>query len=184
MNKLIIGISGNNYGCGKGETTNVFKEHNFIELAYGDKVKEACSIISGLPLHYFYDANLKNKSFPQLGGSTIREFMQFIGEQGRAFCKTIWVDRLLETMRDKELRYGYFTFVISDVRYPNEVLDDMVLIYVEKEISDNNESRNHESESFSRYLKSKAKYVIENNGTISELQNKVLAIYEDIVRTM
>lgn len=66
MNKDLIGISGK-AGSGKNTVASLLQEidHSFEQKAFAAKLKEVCSILTGIPAHIFEDQEFKKETMPE-----------------------------------------------------------------------------------------------------------------------
>ena len=121
----------------------------------------------------------------------VRRFIQVLGtEAGRHILgRDVWVEALHQEMRrlkevsTARLRQGFSRFVITDVRFPNEGdyvrLDNKgFLVLVDNYRAEPNACGMHSSEAYVKLLSHD--YVIDNNGTISDLR-KIVARFVKVV---
>lgn len=173
--RLIIGLAGQ-IGSGKTTAAEQLYHIGFTRVRFAGPLKAMAKCI-GLNDQQV-DGELKETPCDILGGMTPRRFMQLIGtEFGRQMiCDDLWirawnaaVDRLPE----------HIPVVCDDVRFPNELaairnkggIAAFILRTKEKPIEGN-----HLSE-FS-ILPTDCQLVIDNNGTLAKLNDKLLLLVQ------
>jgi hypothetical protein len=195
---MIIGLVGF-IGSGKGTVGDILEQKGFVKDSFAKPLKDACSVIFGWPremLEGDTEVSRKWREEPDVYWSEKfgREFsprlaLQLMGtEAGRnVFHEDVWVISLLNRSKGKDV-------VVTDVRFQNEIkyIQDNggVVIRVkrgeEPEWYDLALDANrgfssaqmgmrdkgiHQSET--DWIGSEFDYVIENDGTITDLGNKV-----------
>ena len=186
MKTNLIGISGK-IGSGKdtvGKIIQIFNPEYQIKK-FADKLKERIALTWNIERQKLEDQDFKNTLVPQLR-ITWRQLMQLEGESMRRidlnyWCKALFNDyrRSLRNVKDistsgmrtSMLQADYPSWLITDVRYPNEVKAiedrDGIVIRVDRDVK----LVDHESETaLDNY---DFKYRIDNNGTIEQLVEKV-----------
>ena len=168
--------------CGKArhgkDTTalaikKAYKDKKVINLSYGSYIKEFAKNISD------WDGRDETKPrvlLQQLGTEVIRNKID----------KDFFIKRLCNDIR--VYSYYFDVITISDARFPDEIMtpkklfDNVITIKVVRSNFDTNltlEEQKHSTETaldeFNDY-----DYVIENNGTIDELDKKVLKIVKEV----
>lgn len=168
--------------CGKArhgkDTTalaikKAYKDKKVINLSYGSYIKEFAKNISD------WDGRDETKPrvlLQQLGTEVIRNNID----------KDFFIKRLCNDIR--VYSYYFDVITISDARFPDEIMtpkklfDNVITIKVVRSNFDTNltlEEQKHSTETaldgFNDY-----DYVIENNGTIDELDKKVLKIVKEV----
>lgn len=113
----------------------------------------------------------REKKLKNWGKWTVRKLLQFIGTElmRTHICKNIWVKSLIIRMK----KHPETNWIVTDVRFPNEMKflkkyykDNFIMLkVVRNNVKEINGIKNHESEAYDL----KADYVIENNGTLSDL---------------
>lgn len=177
---------------------------NWEIKSFAGKLKEAASIITGIPLEMWEETEFKN-SYNEVYKMTNREILQKIGEGLRHNVgESIWVNALFNDYEDfcfstytpyiketngiihakevdpqlENIQCNYSNWIITDVRMPNEVqaIKDRggILIKVDKETEYED---NHISETALDDYDG-WDYVIDNNGTLEELIDKVEELYD------
>lgn len=179
---MIVGITG--YARhGKNTIGDILvNKYNFIQLAFADKVKECALAINPIIFNYIGHNVHLDEYVTKLGWDEakqhveVRRLLQHIGtEMGRdIFGDNIWVNLVMNQIEPNK------DYVITDVRFQNEV-DAIHLACGEvwrviRPFYDNNVGTKHSSESKIDSLDTDK--IIINNGTIKDLEEKVLGIYE------
>ena len=149
---------------------------DYKRIAFADGIKDICKTIFGLS---DYDVNDQcgKKRFLLDYGKTVREMMQGIGEGLRSnISKDIWVIQTVARV-NKILHTMPHHILVTDVRYPNELEAlktrgfTMIKLVRDTGIHDNHPSERNLNDTL-------FDYVIDNNGTIKELEEKLLQIPE------
>ena len=168
--------------CGKArhgkDTTalaikKAYKDKKVINLSYGSYIKEFAKNISD------WDGSEETKP---------RELLQHLGTEviRNNIDKDFFIKRLCNDIR--VYSYYFDVITISDARFPDEIItpkklfDNVSTLKVVRSNFDTNltlEEQKHSTETaldeFDDY-----DYVIENNGTIDELDKKVLKIVKEV----
>jgi hypothetical protein len=125
---LVIGITGRKRSGKDTIGKYLIENYGFIRIAYADALKEACKHIFGFSDEQVYGDDLK-EVVDEYWGHSPREILQKVGtelfrEQLPILCKNIsndvWirsVERKIQNLHKK----GHTKFVITDVRFPNEL---------------------------------------------------------------
>lgn len=124
---MICGISGK-ARSGKNAFAEFLAEElynrtrlSYVLMAYADELKNRVQKDFDLSWEQLWGSGkeLGDKRYPKDQGLfwTGREMMQHYGNFYRQFNPHFWVDKLFETIDDKE----YKNVIITDVRFPNEV---------------------------------------------------------------
>lgn len=190
---MIIGISGL-IGSGKGTVADILvEEHGFKKANFADSLKDAVSIMFGWPRHLlegdtkesrewreepdvFWSIEMRQEMTPRLA-------LQLVGTEAmrRGFFEGIWVSSL----KQKVLSDSKTNWVISDTRFPNEIqmIHDVggKMIRVRRgedpvwfrKLLLHNEIPIDVHESEWAWAKSKFDFLIENDGSLEELKEKV-----------
>jgi len=195
---MIIGLVGF-IGSGKGTVGDILEQKGFIKDSFAKPLKDACSVIFGWPremLEGDTEVSRKWREEPDVYWSekfgksfSPRLALQLMGtEAGRnVFHEDIWVISLLNRSKGKDV-------VVTDVRFQNEIkyIQDNGGIVIRVKRGEEPEWYNlaldanqgfssaqmgmrdkgiHQSET--NWIGSDFDYVIENDGTITDLGNKV-----------
>jgi len=180
VHQIRIGISGK-IGSGKDTIALMIREaYKHLMIApIALKVKEVVSLMTSTPMDV-YNSREGKSYIPPGFDKTIGRMLQIVGENMRILiCEDVWVNSLFDNPEIKER--GTIT---PDVRYKNEVKKILsyngLLIRVNgdpKRIREENKDKRdlkHSSEvDLDDY---KFENVIENNGTLEELKEKVMVI--------
>lgn len=151
----------------------------YTQYAFAWPIKKACQIMFDFSEKDMNDRILKERVHP-IWEITPRKAMQLLGtEYGRDMIrKDIWIIRaLMEISKNKE--HGYGT-IISDVRFDNEAelirKQGGIIVHITRpELDTSSEKYQHESEhGISKMLED---IIINNNGTLDELQEKIEALF-------
>lgn len=195
----VIGLSGVR-GSGKSTAFNIIKRNfpEWEEFTFARHLKDTCSKAFNIPVDYFEDASLKEEklekpvtvdfgpiaiisrefgvgmlSFEKVSLTTPRQILQYVGtEVLRRNNPMIHIEKALNAL-PKE---GYFistsTRFINEFSALEEKFGDMFFpLYISRSDAEEN-AGTHRSERQPKKLKPKC-YVIENNGTEEELEEKV-----------
>ncbi len=202
---MIIGLVGF-IGSGKGTVGDILEVHGFTKDSFAKPLKDACSIMFGWPRELLEgDTEVSRKwreepdSFwsEKFGYSfTPRLALQLMGtEAGRnVFHQDVWVISLLNRAKGKDV-------VVTDVRFKNEInyiqQNGGVIVRVRRgeepdwyklaedaaagfssAIMGMKDKGIHQSEW--DWIGSEFNYIIDNNGTVNELGNKVKELLQFI----
>lgn len=201
---MIIGLVGF-IGSGKGTVGDILEQKGFTKDSFAKPLKDACSVIFGWPRELLEgDTALSRKWREEPDAFWSEKFgkefsprlaLQLMGtEAGRnVFHKDVWVISLLNRAKGKDV-------VVTDVRFQNEIkyIQDNggIIIRVKRGTEpewyndllsmDTTVKRQlfmdevgiHQSEW--DWIGSDFNYVIENNGTINDLGNKVNEVLQFI----
>lgn len=142
---------------------------------YAYKLKLIASVLTGIPIYKFEDQDFKktilgpewdyiseNVEVPM----TVREFLQKLGTDAirDGLHKNTWTNALFADLGE------YDKWIITDVRFPNEADEIRKRGGIIVRINRNEDTGNHPSETaLDSY---NFDYVINNTGTIEELENK------------
>lgn len=145
--------------------------------AFADPLKKMACILTGFPnVSFFESAEIKN-TLNATFGVTNREILQILGQSLRDnLCEDVWVKMLI---RDYHL-HDKPNWIVTDIRMPNELEAIKKLGGIVIRVNRNTGySDNHISETALDNC-TDFDYVIDNNGTIEELIQKVIPIYDRI----
>jgi len=168
---MLLGISAKKQS-GKDEFFKIINKLNnnlFENKKFAGKLKQICSIITGMPIEYFYDHNYYGLFLPEWN-MTIREIQQKIGTDvfRNNLSENTWINALFCDFKKN------CNWIITDLRFPNELktIKDHggIVVRIERDIINNND--NHASEiSLDNYTE--WDYIIKNNGTLKEYENEI-----------
>jgi hypothetical protein len=202
---MIVGILGF-IGSGKGTVGEILTEYGFHPISFAEGVKDVASEMFGWPRSFLEGDTENSRIFreqpdpfwtQELGYEfTPRKALQLLGtEVGRdIFHPDFWVIKAKAKMQNL-MSQGVENFVITDVRFPNEMkmIQDEGGIAIEvqrgilphwysiaaranrgdnKAIQFMEEQNVHESEW--KWVGSTVDYQIDNNGTKEDLRKKVV----------
>lgn len=168
----IIGITGK-AGHGKNTVADMIcnRLKRTQQLAFAGKVKEVFTVLTGM--EYQDTENFKNQ-FIVGWGMTVRRMLQKIGTEAmrNGLQEDVWVNALFYSLSD----YATKTFVITDVRFPNEAeAIEMRKGFVIRVVRPGYDSGTPEHESETA-LDDQKFYTITNDGTLADLEEKVQAM--------
>jgi len=172
---MLVGICGK---AGSGKDTvgdHLIKKHGFKKIALADPIKRLVKDVFVLDDHTTYDRVAREQPLEQWEGWTVRKLLQYIGTElfRDNIDDAVWVKSLwLRIQNDKENNY-----VVTDVRFPNELKffeekggNDFTSIKV---VRDGCEGAVGLAEHKSEAYDLSTEVLIENNGTMEDLYNKV-----------
>lgn len=199
----LIGISGK-CGSGKSLFAKLLQKYDqeYAIVNFADKLKEVCSVITGLPVESFNSRRGKEMDLPTIWNNhksptpayspveklTVRNFMQLVGTDALRdnVHSNIWVNALFSEYLKMEAKWGNTPkWIVADVRFPNEA-DEIrarggILIRLTREQSIQRPlcEQYHPSEvMLDNY--SGFRYRIENNGSIIELEDHAREIINSL----
>lgn len=208
MNKKIIAICGIK-GSGKDTIADMLieigksKGINVGKMAFADRLKDTISVLFNLPrdmLAGFTKESREWREQPLYEWSkrlakpiTPRFLLQFFGTDllRDKFYDKIWIDCLLDSAKNSDLDI----IIVTDCRYENEIASlaekDAKFIEIKRNtpdwyydvLNDKYPENVHKSEySFIKPLHDLTKNYIEinNNGTLEDLHNKIIEVYEQL----
>lgn len=174
-------------GAGKDTAAEILSKHlNFRQYAFADPVKQA--VEAAFPLFNFAKYG-KNDVIPKIGKSK-RQLWQTLGtEWGREMVyENIWVDALLRKLRRVQEMHPNHSpnFVVTDARMENEISallsEGFHVIKVVRSVNTlSDDTRDHKSENGVDHLF--CHEVLHNDGTLVELEDKLLRIVERLTRS-
>jgi hypothetical protein len=182
---LVMGLTGIKRSGKDTMGHRLVTNHGFVRVAFADPLKEACIDIFGFSKEQLYGDDLK-EVIDDYWKYTPRDILQKVGTELfrtgisqsnvlPSIGKNIWV-RALERKIINLANQGHRRFVITDVRFPNELeflstsnFNSYSVKVIRDDInkSDKLESGNHTSESSISSFK--CNFYISNNGTIDDL---------------
>lgn len=166
-NKNLIGVSGKK-GSGKDTFFRIFQEFHpeYQNKKFATKVKEICSLLTDMPIEYFYDRQYYDIYIKQLGVN-IRELQQKVGTElfRNVLHPDTWIYALFSNYKNN-------SWIVTDVRFPNEANYIKSLNGILIRINRGSIIDKHESEiALDDYAD--WDYTIENNGTLLEFEDKI-----------
>ena len=175
---MVVGISGK-MGSGKDLVYNMLCELSSVDFEnkkFAYPIKWIVSVLIGCDIRQLEDREFKETELgEEWDGLTPRKLLQLLGtEAGREIIHpNIWVNALFADYSEDS------NWIITDVRFPNEAKaiknKGGILIRVERPGIESHCGGQHLSEtSLDAY--DKFDYVIENDGTVQDLIDKVKAL--------
>lgn len=124
----LIGLTGRQRSGKDTIGKHLINDHGFIRVAFADILKEACKIIFGFSDEQVYGDDLKEVE-DEYWKHTPREILQRVGselfrDKLSEVCENISTDVWIRAVERKILnliKKGHTKFVITDVRYQNEL---------------------------------------------------------------
>jgi hypothetical protein len=154
--------------------------------AFADPIKKMASIMfPDIPKNHLYgSSHNRSKIIPNAFKNghplTVRQLLMDLGtEVGRSYRPTIWIDNMRDCI-EKSQSNGIAAFIIADVRFVNEFdfLKENDFFQI-KIVRNNDLIINHESETSQDGISdSKFNVIIQNNGSLDDLRNKVKNIVD------
>jgi len=180
---MIVGF-GHRAQSGKDAAADyLVKRYGFTRRAFGDALKEAASVIFGIPLADFHDTS-KKASIDHFWGVTLRYILQKVGTEcmRSGYDQDVWVKSLQRhIINHREVT----DWVIPDVRFPNEAraIKEWGGIVVQIERPgfggpDNIGIKGHPSEMAMEDFTGWDQW-IKNNGTLDDLYDKVERLMDE-----
>lgn len=174
----IIGISGK-IGSGKSTLSKIIqKKLAYQEWNFADNLKKIVAILLGYTYEEIITTEVKDVFIPEID-MNVRRVFQKVGTDclRNNLHNDIWVISLLLNY----IKCGEPNIIIADVRFPNEakfVLDHGgILIRINRDLPTNESNiNNHISETALDDFP--FEYIIENNGTIVDLENSFMNIFK------
>jgi hypothetical protein len=167
-------------GSGKDTAATILKAAGYQEIKFAGGLKAMMRAflyyqnVDSVTVERMVEGDLKEVPSDYLSGVTPRYFMQMLGTDfGRKLIhEDIWVNALVNKVEQGD----YEKVVVTDLRFPNE--SDAIAnlggtAYRLQRDIEGNEFSTHESEKYVTSLPVKA--IIDNNGTIDDLEAEVAA---------
>ena len=185
----LIGLHGH-AGSGKDTVAAYIQDtyKNYYQHSFAGPLKEACAKAFGVPLAYFEDRDLKEAELPDFARSP-RQIAQFMGTEifRNTFGADHWIRVLTNRLNNEYLtpEDGAYevgdTVVISDVRFQNEydwiIENQGVIIHLTRPGADGNIGiPGHASEQKLKLHNAERTYSCVNDGTISQLHQKIASL--------
>jgi hypothetical protein len=191
---MIISLSGK-IGSGKDTVAKIIQDitptYEWKVKKFAGKLKEVATILSGVEIEKWEDQEFKQSQMSEEWGMTYRDFLQKIGTEAmrNGLHTNTWVNALFADY--KIMLYPFNctidkhgelpNWIITDTRFPNEmeaVRNHVGIAIKVVRDSGNTIGTTHESETaLDNY--NDWDYVIENNGTIDDLKQKVYSILKE-----
>lgn len=173
---MLVGVCGK-AGSGKDTVGDyLVKQYNFNRIALADPIKRLVEDVFVLDKHTVYDRIAREQPLDRWPSWTVRKLLQFIGTElfRENIDDAIWVKSLWYRICDDSKN----NYVVTDVRFPNELQyfkdnakngQFVSLKTVRKGCDGSVGLHGHASEAYDL----EAQYVLENNGTLEDLYNRV-----------
>lgn len=117
----IIGLIGA-AGSGKDAVANFLRVNGYIQITFAKPLKIEIGVgIFGLTPDQVFGSKEAKETVDDRYGKTPREILQVAGMAMRDICPNIWVDKALSTIESFGGYTDSMSFVVSDVRFLNEV---------------------------------------------------------------
>jgi len=155
-------------GCGKTTSADILVQNGWVRVKFASTLKEMCRAMG--MTEQMIEGDQKEKAHPMFGGQTPRHIMQTLGtEWGRKLIHPdLWVG-ITKAEMQRNLDAGH-NVVVDDCRFENEAKCIRALGGVIVGVSGRGGiAGDHESE-----YGVVSDYVIDNNGTLEELEHEVL----------
>ncbi len=172
-NMVLIGIVGKKYSGKSTIASHLVDKYGFQEFAFADPLKQACRDVFGLTHQQLYGSVVDKESKDPYWGVSPRHMLQDVGKMFRDLVRvrpeyhSIWIRSVERSIQQARAR----RVVVSDVRYEDEatMIRDkggyLIGVYRSDVVShDEHESENQDI---------RVDIVIRNNGSISDLHDKV-----------
>jgi hypothetical protein len=183
----IIGISGRKYSGKDMLGKYLIKNHGYTRLAFADPLKEAAKCIFGFSDEQVYGD--KKEEIDPFWNISPRQVLQYLGTNLlRNNMKEIlpevgtdlWVHVLKRQILQKIKKDSSAKFVITDVRFPNEIefIKSMggITIKLKRNLKKKNQLYTHESEMLIDELETDFEF--DNNKTKKDLFNQASVIFK------
>lgn len=183
---MIIAISGKK-GSGKSTIGEIFRDDGFILDSFANSVKDICTILFGYDRNKLEGITEEDRKWRETtdikyselmnNNFTPREAMILVGTYfGRNMIHpNIWIETLFNRYDNNSNK----NLLITDLRFPNEYEEIKkrggIIIRVNRFNNDNNDNNHNNLHYETECLLDNYNfdYVIDNNGTIDELKDKI-----------
>lgn len=185
--KLILLVG--KIGCGKTTVANMLKTHGFREEMFASPLKNFAMSI-GFKYNEVYGTQEEKLAINKMYNISGREFLQKFGtdlcRNNWSKCipnmemndRTIWVRVMENKIKENKL------LVISDGRFEDELSlvkdHNGIIIRILRDCDEDSNSSYKQHESETQMDRMKVDYILDNNGTLEELQSNL----EDILFNM
>lgn len=179
---MIIGVSGY-LRSGKDEVGKIIQRLNnhFEVKKFAGKLKRIASLMTGIPVEKFEDQDFKDSMMPpEWGEITVRQFLVDLGTKAirNVVNKNAWVISAMVGYSEEK------KWIFTDCRFPNEAqaIKDKggVIIRVNREVPGVSQKLIDRPETETSLDDWDFDYVIENMGTLQDLENQVKEILRKI----
>jgi cytidylate kinase len=176
----IIGICGKKYHGKDTVANHLVQKYGYKRIAFADPIKDICQIVFGLSIEQLN--SYMKEEIDDYWKISPRNLMQFIGtDLFRNNMATImpnigdniWIHVLIRKISNEIQKDPNIKFVITDVRFDNELEYIAKLNGLKIKVQRNNIINNdhHESESYTDKLN--VDYILNNDDTIDDLYIKI-----------
>lgn len=163
---------------------------------WAGKLKYIASIITGIPVEKFEDQEFKKTNLGPEWGMTVRDLLQKLGTEAMrdGLHKNVWVNALMadykihpehfnDIANGRETGDGYPNWIITDTRFPNEAqaIKDKGGMVIKVDRPGVGPVNGHPSEDALKDYN--FDYVIHNDGSINDLDNKVIEFINNYIFT-
>jgi hypothetical protein len=163
---------------------------------WAGKLKYIASIITGIPVEKFEDQEFKKTNLGPEWGMTVRDLLQRLGTEAMrdGLHKNVWVNALMadykihpehfnDIANGRENGDGYPNWIITDTRFPNEAqaIKDKGGMVIKVDRPGVGPVNGHPSEDALKDYN--FDYVIHNDGSINDLDNKVIEFINNYIFT-
>lgn len=188
---MLIGITGRAQHGKDTLGARLVERHGFTRIAFADALKRMALVLNPVITEYMDAEGLTTrllhvveasgwevaKTFPE-----VRRFLQVLGTE--AVRDIIGEDSWVQALERAIVESGAKDVVVTDVRFPNEAAfirrHNGVIIGVERPNFDNGVPTDHPSEANVEALVWAADYVLNNDGTLADLERKLDTIGFDL----
>ena len=177
--RILLAFAGQMY-TGKDTSANIWIKHHsafkYSRIAFANGIKDICKSMLGLSDADVNTPDGKKRFVPEYG-KTVREILQGVGEGMRSYVsRDIWVHVTMLKIQ-KVLELNDTSILVTDVRYPNELKAlrnaGFTLIKLKRNtgvIDKHPSEQDLRDELFD--------YIVDNNGSLEELEEKLLLLPE------
>ena len=163
---------------------------------WAGKLKTIASLITGIDVEKFEDQEFKKTDLGPEWGMTVRDLLQRLGTEAMrdGLHKNVWVNALMadykihpehfnDIANGRETGDGYPNWIITDTRFPNEAqaIKDKGGMVIKVDRPGVGPVNGHPSEDALKDYN--FDYVIHNDGSINDLDNKVIEFINNYIFT-
>lgn len=175
---MIIGFTGKKKAGKDTASLILINKHNFISLAFADPLKKGAKELFDLSDEQLHDQT-KKEIIDERWNMSPRQILQWLGTD--ILRNNISDEIFITNMKNKLKNNSHKYIIITDVRFDNEAemiknLGGIIININRNNIDESKDNHITESGINSKYIDIN----IDNNGTIDELHNKVLNIFDDL----
>jgi hypothetical protein len=163
---------------------------------WAGKLKYIATVLTGIPTSKFEDQEFKKTNLGPEWGMTVRDLLQRLGTEAMrdGLHKNVWVNALMadykihpehfnDIANGRETGDGYPNWIITDTRFPNEAqaIKDKGGMVIKVDRSGVGPVNGHPSEDALKDYN--FDYVIHNDGSINDLDKKVIEFINNFIFT-